>query len=362
MIVCATAMASRAQNPVAEQLRRAAVYAEAMHPTGLLALPVLSTATLNRLQRAPDLQRAVSLVALDLDGTPPFRLDGAFTLDGEFGGHRTGTVEADRYNDRWSHLTVTLEGVRSTIATLDGRRVADEGISVLPFDLDRLLRAVFDPLGGAVGNRGPLAFNTSQQDGVALHCTTLPNQPVPDAGLTPTSRSVWVDAATGDLRVDIPGYGVRLAYRNLQPLGKRRIATDIQVIRENRIVGELHLRLRIAGDLTPQAYAAFAALPQAREPHMRFHATPGQMHHDLETLDVHLIPLDDEALKRRVPMAVARVLADREGHVTDVEFMGDTPPDLRERAVRVLRRSIFRRREWRGQPISEEGLLLLGAP
>ena len=344
-----------------DTLRRALAYAEQMRPAGLLPLLGSPTATLARLDHTPELHHAVELAAPDQDGTLPYHLEGTFTLTSDIGSQRSGTLEADRYNDRWSRLTVTLGATHASTALLDGRRSTDDHMLAIPFGLQRLLRALFDPLGTVITNKVPITQDQVSQDGTQLHCTVLARQPPLDPGMQPASRSVCVDPTTGDLRLDVGGYGFRTTYGNIQIFGRRRIATHLQVLQGDTVVADLQLKIRIAGDLVPASFTAPAS-PIASEPHFCWVALPWQVRNDMETLDAHIVPKDDSVFKLHIPVVVARVLAGTDGRLADVEVLGGADPRLRERALKVLRSSVFRRREWKDQPVSIEGLLVLGTP
>lgn len=345
----------------AEALRRALAYAEQMRPAGLLATLGSAPETIAKLERTPELRRAVELASLDMDGTLPYHLHGTFVLNSEIGHRRGGTIDADRYNDRWSRLVVTLDGVRSSTMLLDGRRVTDDRFPAVPFGLQRLLRALFNPLGNVVANKVPLTQDTVQQDGETLRCTLLGKQVPPDPGMAPMVRSACVDA-DGDLRLDVLGYGFRIVSREFRPLGVRRIPTDVQVLQGDAPVAELHLEVRVAGELTPASFAVegvHEALPTLR---FCWTPLPWQIRNDMETLDAHIVPKDDSTFKQHVPVVVARILAGTDGRLVDVEVLGEADPTLRQQVLRVLRASIFRQREWKGEPVSIEGVLVLGRP
>lgn len=346
-------------------MRRALAFAEAMRPAGLAAIPVRSAVTVDRLKRVPQLQRAVAQAALDNDGTLPFHLRGTFTLTGDLVAARAGTLEADRYNDRWSRLTVTLGDAHATLWVIDGRRVVDDGIIALPFHLQRLLRAVFAPLATVVATKVAITADTALLQGQQLPCTVFAAQPAPDGGIVTGIRVACVDPTTGDLRLDIGDYGFQARHGDFQTLGGRRVAGLVQILQGNTTVAELHQTLSVAADLTPQTI--LSSVPSAilnRREELRFcwMAWPGEVRNDLQTLDVRMIPLGEIALRQHAAMVVARVLVGTDGTLADLELLHAATPALRERARQFLRTARFRRREWQGHPVLTEGLLLLGPP
>ena len=319
----------------------------------------------DRLKRTPELQRAIIQASLDGDGTLPFHLRGTFTLTSDLDGPHTGTVEADRYNDRWSRLTVTLGDARSTQWVVDGRRVGDDNLQPLPFHLQRLLRAIFAPLAGVTTNKVAITADTAMLNGQQLPCTVFAAQPAPDGGIVNGIRVACIDPATGDLRIDVADYGDRAVYSDFHPMGSRRIAGNVQVLQGNTILAELHQTVAVAGDLLPAAVLADvppAALNQKPEPRFCWYAWPAEMRNDMESLDVHLVPLGQLALQRRAAMVVARVLVGTDGKVADLEVLYAATPALRTRARDFLRSARFHRREWQGRPVLTEGVLLLGPP
>ena len=349
----------------ADRMRLNLAYAEQMRPAGLAALTGSSATTLTRLEHAPELERAVALAALDQDGTLPYHLKATFTLAGDAATSRTGTVQADRYNDRWSRLVVTLDGLRSSQWVVDGHRVTDDRLPAIPFGLQRLLRAIFHPLGDATLARVPITADTVAQDGLQLHCTVVGKQPALEIGMVPASRSLCVDTSTGDLRLDVAGYGFRTVFADFQTLGNHRVARHLQVLQNDKVIADMSLKLEVAGDLTPADFADDTRQASAilfHEPRFCWMARPSQMHNDLETLDVHIIPLDDTTLKQRPSLVVARTLIGTDGRVADIEVLGDANPQLRATALKVVRVASFHRREWKGQPVTVEGLLLLSSP
>ncbi len=365
LLVCVASTASPQSMTMDMQRRRADLQSRIV-PAGIGLPRVSINTTLRKLDNVPQLQNAVLLSALEESGSAPFHLHGTLHWSSDTGQQNQATLEEDWYTDRWSRIVLTVNGVRSRRFVLNGQRRVDDELPVVPFMLRRLLAALYDPLGDVERARGKVTTESVLIDGNRVLCTSLPAQPPPTIGLVRLPRSVCIDEASGDLRVEAGSFGVQTLWNDIRNIGKRRVAATIQILHSNQSVGELRLdELRVAGDLSPSSFAAdlttAAKLPPT-EPQERLMATPAEMRGDLASLDAHLIPLTDEAVKRHEPMAVARVLVGPDGRLADMEILVKGSDGLRQRTIEVLSKSYFRERTWNGKRISTEGLLLMGLP
>ena len=365
ILLCAE-LGLHAQGTTMDVLRRRVDLQSRIHPAGIgLPRPSVQT-TLHKLERVPALQRAISLSAFEEQGSTPFHLHGTLDWISDTGHRFHATLEEDWYNDRWSRTILMVDNARSRRFILNGDRRVDDELPVVPFTLRRLLAALYDPLGDVEPVKGSTPSETITVDGRPVRCITLPSQPPPTNGMIRHARSACVDDTLGDLRVEGSGYGLQTIWNDIRIIGARRVAASIQILRAGTLVGTLTLDdLHVAGDLTPSAFrddlSATAKLPHV-ESQERLMATPAEMRGDLASIDVHLIPLGDEAVKRHEPMAVARVLVGPDGRLADLEFIAAGTTGLRQRTIDVLNRAYFRERTWNGKPISTEGLLLMGLP
>lgn len=368
LLVCGvTAIQSaRAQPMTVDVQRRRVELQQRIVPAGV-GLPRQSMKnTLHRLDHLPQLRDAVLLSALEEPGSAPFHLSGTLQWTSDTGKQSSATLEEDWYTDRWSRISLTVNGMRSRRFVLNGERRVDDELPVVPFTLRRLLAALYDPLGDVEPVKGKTTAETVTINGQPVICTSLPSQPPPTNGLARLARSVCLDGATGDLRVEASGYGVQTLWNEIRPIGHRRVATSISILHNGESVGTLHLDgLRVAGELSPASFAgdlASAAKLPATESQERLMATPVEMRGDLASIDARLIPLSEDALHRHEPMAVARVLVGPDGRLADLEILSQSSDGLRQRTISVLSRAYFRERTWNGKAISTEGLLLMGLP
>ncbi len=368
VLVCAAFLPPRlvGQSSYMEMQRRRVDLQSRIRPAGI-GLPRISVqATLHRLEHLPELERAVALSALEEPGSAPFHLHGTLDWTSDTGQRSTATLEEDWYNDRWSRIVLAVDGVRSRRFVLDGQRRVDDEMAVVPFTLRRLLGALYDPLGDVEQVKAKMPAENIILGGQTLRCISLPGQPPPTNGLVRLPRSVCTDEALGDLRVEAGGYGIRTVWNEIQQIGRRRVATSIQVLHGDALIGTLHLdELRIAGELSPGSFAGDAAdaakLP-ATEPQERLMATPAETRGDLASLDAHLIPVTEDAVRKHSPVTIARVLVGPDGRLADLEVLSSSTDGLRQKTIAVLTRAYFRQRTWNGKRISTEGLLIMGLP
>ncbi len=368
LLVCGVTgiQSARSQPMTIDVQRRRLELQQRIVPAGI-GLPRRSiNTTLHRLDHLPRLRDAVLLSALEEPGSAPFHLSGTLQWTSDTGKQNSATLEEDWYTDRWSRISLTVNGMRSRRFVLNGDRRVDDELPVVPFTLRRLLAALYDPLGDVEQVKAKTTTETVTIDGHPVLCTSLPAQPPLTNGLVRLPRSVCLDGTTGDLRVEANGYGVQTLWNEVRPLGSRRVATSISILRNGQSVGTLRLdELRVAGELSPESFAhdlATAAKLPTTEPQERLMATPVEMRGDLASIDARLIPLTEDALKRHEPMAVVRVLVGPDGRLADLEILSQSSDGLRQRTISILSKAYFRERTWNGKAISTEGLLIMGLP
>ena len=367
LLVCAAAaIRSALSQPMTMDVqRRRFELQQRIVPAGIgLPRQTINT-TLHKLDHLPQLRNAVLLSALEEPGSAPFHLSGTLQWTSDTGKQSAATLDENWYNDRWSRIILTVNGMRSRRFVLNGERRVDDELPVVPFTLRRLLAALYDPLGDVEPVKGKLTTETVSIDGHSVLCTSLPAQPPPTNGLVRRPRSVCLDEA-GDLRVEANGYGVQTLWNEIRVLGRRRVASSISILRNGASVGTLTLsELRVAAELSPASFASdmasTAKLP-GTESQERLMATPLEMRGDMASIDARLIPLTEDSLKRHEPMTIARVLVGPDGRLADMEILSNSSDGLRQRTISVLTKAYFRERTWNGKRISTEGLLLMGLP